>query len=465
MFFRFFSAHGHPDITVKHSSSNALKTHSRKKFGWILFAAILLTCMIIRLGFLYNSDVAIFHDTAVYDGTYMGWRIECSNAFWTGICLPVVSVVFKIFNNNYYSIAVFQFFLSSFCWAILAFSLSKSMQTQVMRFVSFSVVLLFSLTANILYWDKAMLSESLALSLQALLIAIGFWLVRTWGWHKFAILIFVAFLWCFVRDTNVWYLFLVGLVLLLLAIGKLNRVRLLLISGVFLFLFLLGNYLATRSLRWTGNFFNVLTKRVLVNENHVRFFEDRGMPVSPTLLRLAGRLHTKEMHSSENFAPLRDWVFSEGKKHYICFLLSHPEFLLISPLQDMRRLLGQQNLAKAYFRKWHFKPPLPQALSELLYPERFALLWVYFAPFLIGLALFWAVRDEIYTMFLPIGLVVLSYPHAMITWHGDALEIVRHSLLSAVQFRLGMLLCVAILVDRIAWRSLSIQSGKRGCTA
>jgi hypothetical protein len=51
---------------------------------------------------------------------------------------------------------------------------------------------------------------------------------------------------------------------------------------------------------------------------------------------------------------------------------------------------------------------------------------------------------------VPIFLVAVSLPFAVIVWHGEVLEIDRHGLIASVFLRLGALLLALMAADRLA---------------
>jgi hypothetical protein len=65
-------------------------------------------------------------------------------------------------------------------------------------------------------WDVAMLSDSISLSLMALFIASWLWLLEDWRWLKVALMLAVAFLWTFSRDTNAWVVLMLAALLLII---------------------------------------------------------------------------------------------------------------------------------------------------------------------------------------------------------------------------------------------------------
>ena len=98
-------------------------------------------------------------------------------------------------------------------------------------------------------WDTVMLSESMALSLMALLLAGWLWTGEGWSWRKLILLASVAFLWAFSRESNAWVLLTIAPVTFVAGIRRRSPRRYLFSLSC---IFLCFTWL-TRSLRtWDG---------------------------------------------------------------------------------------------------------------------------------------------------------------------------------------------------------------------
>jgi hypothetical protein len=54
----------------------------------------------------------------------------------------------------------------------------------------------------------------------------------------------------------------------------------------------------------------------------------------------------------------------------------------------------------------------------------------------------------------PLALLLLLYPMMFLVWHGDAMEVGRHSVLNGVQFRLALWMLALFVIDGwITWQS------------
>lgn len=406
-----------------------------------------------RIWLLEHSVAKAFNDTPTYDGTYSGWRTECDFDFWTGIRPPVIPQVYRILQYDHNTIVVFQALFGAISWALLALSVGVVFQRRSIGLTASIFVLGLGLTTSITAWDQAMMSESLAYSFQALLLAAVFWMIRTCSLSSLVAVFSCAFFWVFIRDSHLYYMLFVAVILVFLGSATRYRLRVWALCAAILVLFLVGTHLAGVSFRWVGNFYNVLTVRILKSPEELAFLEARGLPVTKELAALKGKLHIGEMHTAPEFEPLRKWTFSQGNAAYIQLLLSHPRFLIEPPLQDLNKLMGDRRVLGWMFKPEEIPAILPNFLEELFYPVHFglavvlvALLWAGGATVAVGRG------DMAYVAVIPIALILLSFPHAMLTWHGDAMEPERHALMPALQLRIGFMIGVLLTLDAVLAR-------------
>jgi len=237
-----------------------------------------------------------------------------------------VPFFYKLAGNIPHSIALLQLSFSILCWGLLAIAVSRALQFYWLKPFAFLIILLFSLSDHIIMWDGAMLSDSISLSLMALFVASWLWLLENWNWQRAALMLMVAFLWAFSRDTNAWVVLM--LAALLLTIGSLCRSRRCLSIVPVLVMFFIANELSLNySRRWVTPFFNVIGRRILPNAESTAFFAQFGMPVTPALMRLSGQLAWGQdwaFYKDPALQEFRHWTYDRGKSSYNNFLLAHP---------------------------------------------------------------------------------------------------------------------------------------------
>lgn len=390
-------------------------------------------------------------DTGVF--IKMASRPIWSAAFLCGSRPFTVPLLYKLFNSNFILIAVFQAIFSLLSWSFLAFQISKTIHSIWLKIFAFTLVLLFSLSENIIGWDSVMLSESISLSLMALFFASWFWLLSGWKWSKVMFLVVVALFWTFSHETNVWIILMVAGITTVIGVWKSSCRRYLVVAGIFLVFFGVNEVSSNVGRRWEFPFLNVIAQRILPDKENTSFFSKCGMPITPALTRMSG-----QWAGSENWAFYKDpelegfrvWLHTSGKSSYIRWLLSRPYQTLKEPISNRQRLLTFEG--RNYF-SLGFSPILPTILDSVIYPNdhlSFVIL-ILLSINLLAIGLTIMARAYRYN---PIWIVLISmsllvYPHAFLVWHGDAMEIGRHSLQVGAQFYLCMWLVILLTVDYI----------------
>lgn len=369
---------------------------------------------------------------------------------------PTVPFFYKLAGRDPWAIAVFQLGLSISCWGLLALFVARAVRVQQLKLIAFLFILLFTLSDYIIMWDGLLLSESISLSLMALFIVTWLWLLEGWNRQKVALMLATAFLWVFTRDTNAWVILMIAGVSA--AVGSLWRSqgRYLLIAAILAVLFV-GNEIADNSAkRWQQPFMNVIGKRVLPDPESRAYFAQLGMPVTPALMRLSGHFawdRDLAFFKDPALQDFRDWLHTRGKSSYRRFLLAHPNITLGAPVRNAEALLTP-NLDG--YRPAGFSPILKGALAEVLYFKERAFWWMWTSGLLVGFAFTVAFRKGEPTWLVPLVLILLAYPHAIIIWHGDAAEVGRHALQVGVHFRLGLWILLFFAADMLVARMKKI---------
>ena len=387
-----------------------------------------------------------FGDTSDY--FFIASQPLFSSSFWIASKPPIIPLFFKLLDNDPARIMVAQLWLSILSWGLLAFMVAFVIRSRLIKFLGFLVILGFSLDQNMIMWDPLILSDSLSLSLLALFLSVSLWLLMEWKWYKAVMLVFTAVLLAFVRDTYAYWLLLIGIVLLVLLFFTHQRQRVLLVSGVFVSLFLVSNALASAGYHWYTPFLMTVGLRILPNPEYVAYFEGRGMPINDALMERSG----KAMHAEERamiFDPRLDefhqWVKEHGRTEYIRFLWFYKAEVLQAPLKDLEIMFNPYVYPYA---GTGYRPIIKNArLNELLYPSRFGVVTFFLANLLAAALVIPAFQYRQVLWLVPLVLVLLSYPQAVLIWSADANDIARHSLYHNIELRLGLWLLVFFVLD------------------
>ncbi len=106
-----------------------------------------------------------------------------STGLWAGPRPPAVPVVLKLVGEAPGTYVHVQVGLAVVCWAVLAASVATVVRGRA-RWPAAAAVVAFSSTSPVTMWERSVLSESLALSLLALVLAAGLQVARGVTWPR-----------------------------------------------------------------------------------------------------------------------------------------------------------------------------------------------------------------------------------------------------------------------------------------
>ena len=201
-------------------------------------------------------------------------------------------------------------------------------------------------------------------------------------------------------------------------------------------------------------FQNVLTQRILPSEEATSYFVECGMPAGSGFGDLSGQWGGSGAGTGFNDPDLDDyriWLQERGRRCYMSCLISSPRTMLLQPLAQIPEMLEFQG--ETYFAEG-FVPILPGVLEALLNPSTTSRGLYWLTLLVCVVAVVTSSRRESTHWSLPIMMILLTYPHAVMVWHGDAMEVGRHSLAIGVQFSLGLWMLLFFAIDFIASRGL-----------
>lgn len=378
--------------------------------------------------------------------------------FWAASRPAMFPLLLKAAQQDYDKAAALQLALSIPAWGLLALMVSRFMGFAGLRVVGFTLVLLFSLERHVAGWDFVMMSESLSVTTLVLFTAACLWLLEGWHAWKTAAVLFAAFLLAFTRDTNAWMLLALAAVIVLAVAARWTMPRALFLAGGFVVIFALSYASADTGNRWVFPLGNLLTQRVLTDPSAVAYFESCGMPVSPTLLQLAGKFANSDdqaMFTGPELESFRRWLYDHGKQCYAGWLISQPLDQARQAVYGAGGLVSFGSVDRFFSNR--YTPLLPLQAGSLLYPQRFTL-WIWgFSTLAAGIGVWkraWR-SNALWAAFICLNLLV--FPHLFVTWHGDSMAPDRHALSVGVQLYLGSWILVLLIV----WEALArLRKGK-----
>jgi uncharacterized membrane protein (UPF0136 family) len=454
--------------------------HRAREYSVVLVGGLVGIAVVVRVALVISTGPTFLQDSAVY--TEMAKQPLFSSALLLGLRPCLVPLLYKICGLNGQMIIAVQALLSACCWGALCVAVSQQCRLTLARVVSALVITAFSFTSLIVQWDALIMSESVFFSLMALHLATWFWFSSRQGWLETAAVIFSGVLWTLSRDTAAYTLAL--LIPLFLLIWYLRRqAQHLVIALAFASMFAISCASSSRGERWLFPFFNVLSQRVLPDETARRFFSDRGMPMSQGLLNMSGKWALSDdwaYYNDPRLEELRRWVRESGRSVYIGFLGSYPTWTLTAPSANLGDLVSPEPLG---YLPQRLRNLLSSRLESALFPTLFVRAtgyrdvktsdWLMVAIWMgfLAVSVFVVVRHRRSEAIVPFTMILLAYPMALIIWHGDAMEILRHALQIGIGLRLATWLLLLIVVDCLLYllngsfpERSSLKMSESGCT-
>lgn len=400
---------------------------------WLLYA-------VLRFRSWKTGALRVFPDSQVY--LRIAEKPIWSRGFLAEGRPFTVSLFYKLLRNDLNRIVLFQLAFSLVSWGVLALACDAIIPFVWLKPLAFTVVLIFSMANDIIQWDKMILSESIGLSLQSLFIASWLWWMMEWQWYAMAVMLLTGFLWLMSRDTNAYaFLILAVIVGLGVWIGWIPLQGLWTLP-FFLLYFLISNYTADQGQRWVTPLYNVIGRRILVDPSVLEWFYQQGMPMDAALMERRGHYAWDDdyrFYESPALEGFRKWFFSQGKRTYQKYLLTHLAGTVQSPLLSLSVLYPRD--LRTYASPEH-KPILPEQFDDQKYPLLMFSIFVLICGLGLGelffyQKLYWAVA---------LAATSVAYAQAIVVRNGDDAEEERHGLLASVLFRTGFWLSIFCLV-------------------
>jgi hypothetical protein len=399
------------------------------------------------------GDPLVWQDSLQYQS--LGNQPLLSHRIWAGERPPVTPLLWKVAGNDT-TFVFLQTLASVAAWSTLAVVAARRIRPWWGRLVAGAAVLGFASTRPITQWDRSVLSESLSLTLLALVFAVAIlWAVRP-NLPRSVGVIAVALAFAGTRDTQIWVIALVAVAFGAYAAWRglkvdatTARPALVVAAGLVVVVALTGAS-SISSHRDVKNVQNALAVRVFPYPSRIAWFADHGMPQAAELTKLAEDASAEPGHApvvgvnlgDPAFGPLARWLRTEGARTYVAWLLFHPGTLLKEPLVRPERTYNNADGHLSYYAASD-RTDAP-VLTTILYPSW---VWVLLAAFVAvagGIVLGLGRRRDWVVIAL---LGALGLVHMLIAWHGDGMEATRHASVGNVQVRLGVLLLLVLLLD------------------
>jgi hypothetical protein len=335
------------------------------------------------------------------------------------------------------------------CWSLLALAIAHSVRRPILARAGAVAVLLLGLCSQVTQWDEMIVSESLALSLAALLVAAILWWRKRRTRGALVGLLAVVTLWVFTRELQAAVYLPICIVLIAWIVLRARRYVWLAVA-----LALLG--------AWSGyaasgnddiladNAHNLLVLRILREPDGASFFARRGLPDLDALKREAATRQFVGRRSVVLRDPAwRKWISDHWLQTYSAWLLRHP-------VANVRHPFG--NFSAALSGLPVFAPVrsvLPSPVQGLLWARTAGDLsfWLVVAVGLWLGSLRSPRRDNL--DLIAIGVILAAVLWYFIAWHLTVAQLDRIFVPIGAGLRIGILLLILAAVERILDRGLS----------
>jgi len=368
-----------------------------------------------------------------------------------------------VLNPGLHRVAIAQAAISMLCWLALAVVVARHVMNPVLKILAVLVIALFVLSPQLSDWDRVLMSESLSFSLFALLLALTIEMsiriaqdnnpLRTQTKILGGLWLLTLIFWVFTRDSNSYLLpITMAMMILPILIPKVRRhitTRALTLLFIVLgLLFIFHNATLNQSDRWVNPFLNNLIRNVLPNQDRVAFFQSRGMPVGEEILALqTSRGNERGFYEFPDFM---EWAYERGPSTYTLFLLSEPGWTLSTFAGNVDYLFSENT--QPYFHtpsssglRWI------SAIGDILHSMAGSTLLIAVLLTLAYLATAVLQRDpkSLALSWTFIWMLLAALAMFFVSFHGDSLAWIRHTLVAVLPLRLSVWLLSLFLADQV----------------
>jgi hypothetical protein len=411
--------------------------------GWCLFAEYLLAQAL-------GGPALVWNDTAVY--AHIASAPIWSRQFWAGQRPPVTALLIKLVGSAD-GFLITQAVVAGVCWGFLAFTVGRLVEPGWRRVAAIWAILAVATAFPITLWNRSVLSESLSMSLSALLFATLIWTASRWTWPRVGSVVAVCLCFAGTRDAQIWT---VGF--LAVAIGvwagaafvqrhREVALRAGALSACLFALVALTGWGAVSSHRTQENVADVFYVRVFPFPGRVAWFAAHGMPQSGRVDRMAQTIDVEPgtakvvyvSPSDPAFEQLNHWLVSKGSSTYFLWLLAHPGYVITEPLARPERAF---NFAKGDLLFYAAQTNrMDSPLTTLVWPPLVGLLVVAGVAAVVSVtSRGW--RQPVWRMV--VVLTAIGLLSMLVAWHGDGQEVTRHTIEGFAQLRIGLWIVIVL---------------------
>ena len=438
------------------------------------FAIVTFYCLQTCLGILNRSiqpfgggDAEVFLHMAALKWT--------NPYFYHGLRPPIVPILHSLVNGaeNIYNIILLQTLISCVSWIFLAFMTVYYLKDYLVKVFAFFLIAFIPLNGFIHHHNLVILSESLSFSFLAVFLGTYLWYYNKRSILSVIFLAIVALIFAFTRDTDAYRVLLMTLPILLLIVQQIRNktrgvMRHAVLFIIFILIFIGSNYSTSNihcrdcvtsymNARWFMPTINNMFQRILPFEDRVKYFEDHGLPVTPALMAMKYKFASSNNWQSAfdpKLAAQREWNYLHGRQTYMKYLITHPRYLFSSAFDYRDPMLYLDGTPNAWFHEM-VKPIDARILSVFFLNDAHDLkVFMVLCPLSLILVFIVYVRrhgkddgGHIMMILLICYIIFITIPLGILIFHGDLMDLARHSYTNIIQLNLGFVLFYLFMAD------------------
>ena len=277
-----------------------------------------------------------------------------------------------------------QIAIGAACWIVLAVQVGRVLQVRIIRLVAQAVILLISLCAPVLQWNRIILSESLSISLTVLLLATSLALARRMDVRALSVFLVVVVLWTFTRQVQAFVVFALAIPFIVLAWKRsdLRRVALIGVLGIAV----VGVWGTVTALQTSTvspgrlaatnpsevQLAGIVQFRAVDDHGEITYLHDHGLPYTSTLKSPPPFTTVGQPVNVTQFADpfaeyrladdpaFKRWADQKGQSVYLKYLITHPWQAVSQPVIHAPQLITMNP-------DYIATPALPSWASMLIY--------------------------------------------------------------------------------------------------
>jgi hypothetical protein len=422
------------------------------------YFAIVVICGLF-VGLRTVSVLAVRVSTYPDSASYFDLR------FWRPFRLWTVPLVYSLGLSRDHLVTL-QVVVGVVAWMSAALLIARVYRSPIAQAVAIAGVLVLGLTTEVSNYDSAILSESLALSLTVVFLALGLNVVCRPSAPLMWAFAVAAFFWAFSRQSHVYVLWLATIAAVLAALRHARRRHYVVLACVLGAIAFTGTVVSSSNTSiqdW--NIGQVIVRRIAPDATLRSWWRHHGMPALPSGVPAAAKRDTENAPDSvidAQMKPLHEdkafwrWLNDHGAPTYLRFGVTHPPYVLTTVFRERRILDGFLGGEDDYGVR---REVLPSFVESVVWPKTRSGALLVITSAIVCFALLAATRRRArHVAVSPMLrralrysslLLAISIAAIFLVAHGAGAEFERLLLMPAVGARIAAVIAIAALIDYV----------------